>query len=60
MSTLLLAVASSIGAAIGGYLGLITERGVPGLITVAGAVVGFAIGLYIAQLMLAAPGDEEP
>lgn len=56
---ILLAIGSFGGLLLGGYLGYITERGVPGLITVVGAIGGAAVGTYIAQLTAAAPTDDD-
>lgn len=59
-ATVLLAIGSIGGFVVGGYLELLTERGVPGLITVVGAIGGAAVGTYIAQLMAAPPADDDP
>lgn len=58
-SGLLLTIGAVAGGAVGGYLGLVTERGLAGLITVGAAIAGIAAGIYIAQLILAAPSDED-
>ena len=56
---ILLVIGSVGGFLIGGYLGLVSERGAGGLITVVGAVGGAAVGTYIAQLMAAGSPDDE-
>lgn len=56
---LLIAGLSIAGFAIGASLGLVTERGLPGLITVAGAILGAGVGVYIAQAISMAPSDDE-
>jgi hypothetical protein len=60
MTRALVAVGSIGGMLVGGYLGLMTERGFPGLITVVGAILGAGVGIYVAQLIAIAPSDDEP
>lgn len=56
---LLIAILSIAGFLIGASLGFVTERGLPGLITVAGAVIGAGVGVYIAQAIAMAPSGDD-
>lgn len=60
LSELALWIGAAIGATVGATLGVITERGAVGLIAIAGAIVGTIGGIYVAQLIVAPPGDDEP
>lgn len=57
---LLIAILSIVGLIAGGTLGLITERGLPGIITVVSAIAGAAAGVYIAQSIAMGSDDVEP
>ena len=57
--TLLLGLAGLIGALVGGYLGLRTEHGVMGIITIAAAGVRLVAGVYVGQLIATGPRGEE-
>ncbi len=59
-TTILLVIGSIGGFVVGGTLGLMTERGLPGLITVVGAIGGAAAGTYLAQLIAAGSPEDEP
>lgn len=50
--TTLLGICGIVGLLIGGYLGLMTERGFIGLVTVVGAILGMGVGIYIGQAMI--------
>lgn len=60
LSEVVLWIGAGIGGAIGGALGLVTERGFVGIITVAAAIAGTVAGIYVAQLIVSAPADDEP
>jgi len=59
-SGVLITLGLLIGGGGGWFLGLTTERGFVGIITVVSALVGAGAGVYIAQLIISGGGDEEP
>lgn len=53
MTELVMWIGAGLGSTIGGALGLVTERGSVGLITIVGAILGLVAGIYVAQLVIA-------